>query len=273
MHHLSCHPVFGRTSGPLQFYWQLMITGYGAGTPIWGLYFICYQLIEEWLLDLAITWANYIHQLRKSYRQHYVTENARWNEHVRDCGSKCHGWATERGWQHDLKDHRTEPSSQDQLQRSVNNGEMSTRHDANHVGRYWHRIALSLHRPTHNQGSRSGWPVTGTHQSDKPAVAIDQRVRSQEPTILTHSGQQSPIGDVSKPQSSTWNFHHTDVKIQKFDKYKHDIKPNSTHKTDHQQGQPEWSRAPLKSVSDMPSAKAGSHSDRTELGWGLNGKK
>ena len=140
---------------------------------------------------------------------------------------------------------------------SAHNGESPTRHEANHVGRYWHRTGPSLHRPTHNHGSRSGWPVTGTHQSDNPAVAIDQRVRSQELTTLIHSGQQSPISDVSKPQSSTWYLHHTDVKIQKFDKWKHDTKLNSTHKTSHQQGQPEWRRAPLKSVSDMPNAKAG----------------
>ena len=66
-----------------------------------------------------MAWANYICRLRKSYRQHYDTENDQWNEHVRDRGSKCQGWATERGWQHDLKAHRTEPSSQDQLQRPV----------------------------------------------------------------------------------------------------------------------------------------------------------
>ena len=82
----------------------------------------------------------------------------------------------------------------------------------------------------------------------------------------THSGQQSPICDVSKPRSSTWNLHLTDMKIQKFDEWEHDTKLNSTQKTGHQQGQPEWSRAPQKSVSDIPSAKAGSHSDRTELG-------
>ena len=92
----------------------------------------------------------------------------------------------------------------------AHNGERPTRHDANHVGRYRHGTGPSLHRPPHNQGSRSGRPVTGTHQSDNPAAAIDQRVWSQEPTTLTHSGQQSPTSDVSQPQSSTWSLHHTE---------------------------------------------------------------
>ena len=143
----------------------------------------------------------------------------------------------------------------------AHNGERPTRHDANHVVLARNRTIAT---PTDTQpGLTERRPVTGTHQSDNPAAAIDQRVRSQEPTTLTHSGQQSPNGDVSKPQSSTRNLHHTDVKIQKFDKWKHDTKLYSTHKTGDQQSQPEWSRAAHKSVKCMPSAKAGSHSYRT----------
>ena len=112
----------------------------------------------------------------------------------------------------------------------AHNGYRPTRPDANHGGRYWHRTGPSLCRPTHNQSSQSGRPMTGTHQSDNPAVAIEQWVWNQVPTTLTHSGQQSLIRDVSKPQSSTWILHHTDVEIQKFDKWKHNTKLNSTHK-------------------------------------------
>ena len=165
-----------------------------------------------------MAWANCICRRRKSYQQYYDTENARWNEHARDCGSKCQGWATERGWQHDLKAHRTEPSSQDQL--SSGNIRRSQRRKANKTWCQPRGPVLARNRtiatPTDTQlGLTERRPVTGTHQSDNPAAAIDQRVRSQEPTTLTHSGQQSPNGDVSKPHSSTWNLHHTDVKIQK----------------------------------------------------------
>ena len=52
-------------------------------------------------------------------------------------------------------------------------------------------------------------------------------------------------------------------KDTKFDKWKHNTKLYSTHKTGDQQSQPEWSRAVHKSVKCMPSAKAGSHSYRT----------
>ena len=94
----------------------------------------------------------------------------------------------------------------------AHNGERPTRHARGPVLARNRTIAT----PTDTQlGLTERRPVTGTHQSDNPAAAIDQRVRSQEPTTLTHSGQQSPNGDVSKPHSSTWNLHHTDVKIQK----------------------------------------------------------
>ena len=138
-----------------------MVTGYGAGTPF-GAYILFASI---WLRSDYSTWqwlGQIIFAGVDSRTSNITTlkmpdETSMWETVDPSARAGPLNEADSTTWRPIVQNRHPKTNCQVGIL-GAHNGERPTKHDVSHVGRYWHRTGPSLHRPTHNQGSRSGRP-------------------------------------------------------------------------------------------------------------------
>ena len=138
-----------------------MVTGHGAGTPFGA----CILLASIWLRSDYSTWqwpGQIIFAGVESRTNNITTpkmpdETSMWETVDQSARAGPRNEADSTTWRPIVQNRHPKTNCQVGIL-GAHNGERPTRHDANHAGRYCHGTGPSLHRLTHNQGSRSGGP-------------------------------------------------------------------------------------------------------------------